>query len=139
MHYWIIAVVAVIGAVGGFMNVFIGDAGFHRPKMEHGVWQPGFSGTMLIGAIAGVGSWASLKALVLVGEGVRPLMFSTGDIANALLVGFGGAKWFKSETEKDIFRKTAVIAAKKNADVDAATTIATASPLEALRTAMNMQ
>jgi hypothetical protein len=139
MHYWIIAVIALIGAVGGFMNGFIGDAGFHRPKMEHGVWHPGFIRTMLIGAVAAIGSWASLKTLVLIGAGVQPLAFSTGAMANALLVGFGGARWFKSETEKDIFRKTAAIAAKKNANVDAATTIATATPLEALCTAINMQ
>ena len=29
MHYWIIAVIAAIGAVGGFMNVFVGLA-IHR-------------------------------------------------------------------------------------------------------------
>jgi hypothetical protein len=60
------------------------------------------------------------------------------DIANALLIGFGGAKWWKSEIEKDILQRTAAVAAAKPADPEAAAVIATASPLNALRAAMNM-
>jgi|SRR5579872_1876596 len=139
MHYWIIAVIAGIGAVGGFVNVFIGDAGFHLPKTEDGVWQPGFLGVLIVGGIAALGSWATLKALDLIGQNAQPLPFGTGDIANALVVGFGGAKWFKSETEKNVLQKTAAIAASKNANQGAATRIATSTPMEALRTAISMQ
>jgi hypothetical protein len=139
MHYWIIAVIAGIGAAGGFINVFIGDAGFHLPKTADGVWQPGFIGVVFVGAIAAVGSWATLKAVDLIGPNANPLVLGTGDIANALVIGFGGAKWFKSESEKDILQKTAAIAATKNPNAAAATRIATSTPLEALRTAINMQ
>lgn len=138
MHYWIIAVIAAIGAVGGFMNVFIGDAGFHLPRTEHGVWQPGFLGVVIVGCAAAVGSWATLSALDLVSPHAVPLGFTTGDLANALVIGFGGAKWFKSESEKDVLQKAGGIAAGKAADPQAAVTIATGTPMEALRAAIKM-
>jgi predicted lysophospholipase L1 biosynthesis ABC-type transport system permease subunit len=62
MNYWVIAVIAGLGAVGGFMNVFIGDAGFHLPKTEDDVWQPGFLGVVVVGCIAAIGSWAIATA-----------------------------------------------------------------------------
>jgi hypothetical protein len=139
MNYWIIAVIAGVGAVGGFMNVFIGDAGFHLPKTEDDVWQPGFLGVIVIGCIAAIGSWATLTALDLVGPNAAALTLKTGDIANALIIGFGGAKWFKSESEKDILQKTASIAAGKKGDTDAAMKIATATPMGALHAAMDMK
>ena len=139
MNYWVIAVVAGLGAVGGFMNVFIGDAGFHLPKTEDDVWQPGFLGVVAVGCVAAIASWATLTTLDLVGPNATALTLKTGDIANALVVGFGGAKWLKSEAEKTILRKAASIAAAKNADSHAAETIATATPLRALRVAMTMR
>jgi len=138
MHYWIIGAVAAIGAVGGFVNVFIGDSGFHLPKTEDDVWQPGFVGIVVVGCIAALGSWATLTPLDLVGPKATALALKTGDIANALIIGFGGAKWFKSESDKKILQKTAAIAAGKNGNNDAAKTIATATPLQALKTAIKM-
>lgn len=138
MNYWVIAVIAALGAVGGFMNVFIGDSGLHLPKTDHGVWQPGFLAVIIVGSVAAVGSWASLTALQLVGSKAAELTFQTGDLANALIIGFGGAKWFKSESEKDILQKAGGIAASKHADPDAAVKIATGTPMEALRAAVTM-
>jgi tetratricopeptide (TPR) repeat protein len=140
MHYWIIAVIGAIGALGGFMNVFIGDPGLHLPKTEDGVWQPGFLGVVVVGCVAAVGSWATLKAVQLIGTHLTPLGLTSGDVANALLIGFAGAKWFKSESDKDILRKAAgIAAATKVEDPDAALTIATGTPMEALRAAMGMK
>jgi hypothetical protein len=139
MHYWIIAVIAAIGAVGGFMNVLIGDAGLHLPKTDHQVWQPGFLGVIVVGCVAAVGSWATLSALDLISPHATPLLLTTGDVANALVIGFGGAKWFKSESEKDILQKAGGIAANKAASPEAAVTIATGTPMEALRAAINMK
>ncbi len=138
MHYWIIAVIAAIGAIGGFMNVFIGDSGLHLPRTEHGVWQPGFLGVVIIGCAAAVGSWATMGALDLVSSHAAPLGLTSGDVANALVIGFGGAKWFKSESEKDILQKAGGLAAGKNADSKAAVAIATGTPMEALRAAERM-
>jgi len=138
MNYWIIAVVAGVGAVGGFANVLAGDAGFHLPQTQDGVWQPGYLGVVIIGAIAALASWASLKTLPLIGSGAEPLSFSTGDLANALIIGFGGARWLKSEAEKNILRKTASIAASKPGNAGASALIASGTPLEALRAAISM-
>jgi hypothetical protein len=135
---WVIVIVIVCGAVGGFVNVFIGDSGLHLPKVEHGILQPGFLGTVLVGAIAALASWGAAKAITIFGTTVSALSFSTGDIANSLIVGFGGAKWFKSETEKDVLQKTAAIAAGKQADQTAAIRIASATPNQALAEAIRM-
>jgi hypothetical protein len=138
MEMWIIAVILTCGAAGGFVNVFIGDSGLHLPKVENGVFLPGFVGVVLVGMLAAMASWASLKAAILTGPDAKQLILSTSDIANGLLVGFGGAKWFKSEGEKRILQKTAAIAANKNPNVSSAAEIATATPVNALRAAINM-
>jgi len=139
MDIRIIVLILVCGAAGGFVNVFIGDSGLHLPKVENGIFQPGFIGVVLVGMLAALASWASLKATTLIGADAKPLVFSTSDIANGLLIGFGGAKWFKSEGEKDILQQTASVAASKNPDAAAAAVIATATPLNALRAAQNMR
>ncbi len=136
---WAIVIVVVCGAAGAFVNVFIGDNGLHLPRVENGILMPGFLGGMLVGAIAALGSWGTTKAIAILGPASPPFPFSTGDIANALIVGFGGAKWFKSETEKDVLQKTAAIAAGKQANSDAAIAIASGTPRQALAAAMGMQ
>ncbi len=139
MNYWVIAVIAATGAVGGFVNVFIGDSGLHLPRKEHEIWQPGFLGVVIVGIAAALGSWATLSASTLVGPNAAPLVLTTGDIANALVIGFGGAKWFKSESEKDILQKAGGIAAGKNADSSAVQAFLTGTPMEALRAANKMK
>ena len=136
---WAIAIVVVCGAAGAFVNVFIGDNGLHLPRVENGILMPGFLGGMLVGAIAALGSWGTAKAIAILGPASPQFPFSTGDVANALMVGFGGAKWFKSEAEKDLLQKTAAIAASKQANPDAAVTIASATPAQALAAAIKMQ
>jgi len=134
---WAILILLVCGAAGGFVNVFIGDSGLHLPKVENGVFQPGFLGTVIIGALAALGSWCATKAIPLL-SGTALQSLSTGDIANALMVGFGGAKWFKSEVEKRTLHKAAAIAAGRPGDPNAAANIAGATPREALDIAMRM-
>ena len=119
-------------------NVFIGDSGLHLPKVEDGVFMPGFLGTIFVGALAALGSWCAAKSVVIFG-GPTVVNFATMDIGNALLIGFGGAKWFKSEIEKDILQKTASIVAGKQPDPAAAAAIAGATPGEALKLAKSMK
>ena len=73
MHLWILWVIVACGAAGGFVNVFIGDSGLHFPKIENGVFLPGFIGIVLIGMAAALGSWASMKGATLIGADARPL------------------------------------------------------------------
>lgn len=136
---WVILAVLACGAAGSFVNVFIGDSGLHLPMKDQGVWRPGFIGTVFVGIIAALASWAMAKSAVLLGGNLQPVIFSTGDLANALVVGFGGAKWWKSETEKDVLQRTAAVAAGRQPNQAAANVIATSTPFEALNAAMQMQ
>jgi len=140
MHYWIIALIASIGAVGGFVNVFIGDSGLHLPRKDPQTktWQPGFLGVVIVGSVAAVGSWATLRGLDLIGPNATPLPFTTGDFANALVIGFGGAKWFKSEHEKDTLQEAGALVATKKGHQDVAGIFRAGTPLEALKAAKNM-
>jgi hypothetical protein len=139
MNWIILLIVVAAGAIGGFVNVFIGDSGLHLPTIENGVFRPGFVGVIFIGGVAALTAWASGKAYVLIGSPLDQIPLETSDIARGILIGFGGAKWFKSELEKDVFQKAASIAASKNADPAAAATIGSSSPFTALETAMKMK
>lgn len=136
---WAIIIVVICGAVGGFVNIFIGDNGLHLPRVQNGIFEAGFIGTLVVGAAAALGSWGAAKAITIFGPSAGPLQFSTADLANALMLGFGGAKWFKSETEKDILQKAAAIAAARPANQSAAIAIASGSPKQALAAALQMQ
>jgi hypothetical protein len=50
------------------------------------------------------------KAAVLIGLTPSALSSTTVDMANAIVIGFG-ACWFKSQLERVILQKTAVVAA----------------------------
>src|SRR5271154_5567700 len=133
--------VAVCGALGGFVNVFIGDSGLHLPTIEQGIFRPGYIGVVFVGLIAAVGAWLATQSSALTGNLVPspPVTLRLSELSTAIVVGFGGARWFKSETETTIFRRTAAVAASKSADSKAAATIAAGTPIEALAAANRMQ
>jgi hypothetical protein len=133
--------VAVCGAVGGFVNVFIGDSGLHLPVIEEGVFRPGYIGVVLVGIVAAVGAWLATQSAALTGNfGVSPpVTLRLSELSTAIFVGFGGARWFKSEAETTIFRKAAVVAASKSADSAAAAAIAGGTPIQALTAANRMR
>src|ERR1700722_741246 len=133
--------VAICGAVGGFANVFIGDSGLHLPTMDQGVFRPGYIGVVFVGMVAAVGAWlATQNSTVSGGLVVSPVpILRLSELSTAIIVGFGGARWFKSETETTIFRKTAAVAASKSANSEAAATIAAGTPIEALTAANKMR
>ena len=133
--------VAVCGAVGGFVNVFIGDSGLHLPTIEQGVFRPGYMGVVLVGLVAAVGAWLATQTSALTGNMTPspPVTLRLSELSTAIIVGFGGARWFKSEGETTIFRRTAAVAASKSADSEAAATIASGTPIQALTAAIRMQ
>jgi hypothetical protein len=135
-----LSALAICGGLGGFVNAFIGDSGLHLPKMEQGIWRPGYIGVVFVGIVAAIGAWLATQGATLA-ESLGNSSATTlrlSELSTALVVGFGGARWFKSEGETTIFRKTAAIAATKSADKEAAATIASASPIEALAAAIRM-
>ncbi len=135
----VIGLVVVMGMLGSLGSSFLGDSGWHLPMNEDGIVRPGYLGNMLIGALAAVASWGMQKGAVLVGGPVSALTFSTADMAHAIVIGFAGASWFKSHIEQVILRRTAVVAASRAADPEAAQAIATCTPIEALRVANKMK
>jgi hypothetical protein len=135
-----LVMISVCGAVGGFVNVFIGDSGLHLPTIEEGVFRPGYMGVVLVGLVAAVGAWLATQTATLTGNMAPspPVALRLSELSTAIIVGFGGARWFKSEAETTIFRKTAAVAASKSADSKAAATIASGTPFEALSAANRM-
>jgi hypothetical protein len=138
-NYYVIGLIVLMGSLGSLVSAFVGDNGWHLPMNDNGIFRPGYLGNMLVGALAALASWGMQKAAVLIGGTAGTLSFSTADMANAIVIGFGGASWFKSQLEKVILQKTAVVAASKPGDSAAASQIATASPMEALKAANNMK
>jgi hypothetical protein len=142
MHDLVIdlVVIAACGALGGFVNVFIGDSGLHLPTIEQGIFRPGYIGVVLVGLVAAVGAWLATQSASLSGNMTPspPVVLRLSELSTAIIVGFGGARWFKSEAETTIFRKTAAVAAGKSADNQAAAAIASGTPFEALSAANRM-
>lgn len=135
-----LVVISLCGAAGGFVNVFIGDSGLHLPTIEEGVFRPGYIGVVLVGLVAAIGAWLATQTATLTGNMTPspPVALRLSELSTAIIVGFGGARWFKSEAETTIFRKTAAVAASKSADSKAAATIASGTPFEALSAANRM-
>lgn len=137
--YHVMGWIVLMGGLGSLVSGFVGDSGWHLPVNDHGIFRPGYLGNMLVGGLAALASWGMQKAAILIGSTPVVLTFSTADMANAIVIGFGGASWFKSQIEKTILQKTAVVAASKQGDVVAAGQIATSTPMEALKVASGMK
>lgn len=134
-------IIALCGALGGFVNVFLGDSGLHLPRVEEGVWRPGYLGVVFVGVVAAMAAWlatqtASLPGSFGFGGGIT---LRLPELSTAIIVGFGGARWFKAEGDESIFRQAAVVAAAKSADPAAAVVIASAPPMQALAAANRMR
>jgi hypothetical protein len=138
-NYYVIGLIVLMGSLGSLVSAFVGDNGWHLPMNDNGIFRPGYLGNMLVGALAALASWGMQKAATLIGTPAGTLSFSTADMANAIVIGFGGASWFKSQIEKVVLQRTAVVAAGKPSDPAAASQIATSTPMEALRAANNMK
>ena len=111
----------VLGGLGSLVNAFLGDSGWHIPKIDPdtGIFRPGWIGNVLVGGLAASASWCMSNSFDLM-EKQSSIKFMTAALANALIIGFGGASWFKSQIEKSILQKTAAEAASKSADPAAA-------------------
>jgi hypothetical protein len=143
------------GLVGGAVNALVSDNGFILPKPSTttggaNIWQPGFVGTMLVGAFAAGVNWG------LYGPFTDSLLFghdasatpSSGDVhfgltlasvVTAALVGFAGARWLTNEVDKKLLQAAAGEAAGANANPSAVPAIATATPAGALAAARALQ
>lgn len=94
-----LSAVAICGALGGFVNVFIGDSGLHLPEIEDGIFRPGYIGVVFVGAAAALGAWLATQGASLVDSlhSSTAVTLRLSELNTAIVVGFGGARWFKSE------------------------------------------
>jgi len=134
----VLGLIVFFGGMGSLVSSFIGDNGWHLPMIDEGIFRPGYLGNMLVGGMAALASWGMASSWNLVGSNTSALTLSGSEMANAIVIGFGGASWFKGQIEKTILQKTAAVAAGKPSDAGAAAKIASATPMEALKAAKNM-
>jgi hypothetical protein len=146
--------VALAGGIGGVVNALINDKGFRMPGKVtvdgNTIFQPGWIGNVVLGAIAAAISWGlygPLATHVIAGadeasknpansDGVVLVLSS---LVGAALVGVAGARWFTNEVDKNLLRAAASKAAGGVGSPDAARQIALARPLQALQIAQAMK
>lgn len=135
--------VALAGAVGGGVNALLSEGGVGLPsRVKIGgknIWQPGWVGTVVAGALAGAISWGlygpAANATLLSTEPATAENFSLSIAAlvGAALVGFGGGKWLSTEADRKIAQANTVEAAKKNVTPEQAKKLREAKPRDAAR------
>jgi hypothetical protein len=144
---WVIlGCIAGAGLVGGFINAlmvkpgdFLALPNFSKAKNEV---QLGFLGNMVIGVFAAVITWGlygPLKDAVLLGANPGnslPANLTVTALVGAALAGAGGTRVVTSTIDKNLLKRTAVIAAGKNKNSGLAEKIQNSPPTEALKAAM---
>ncbi len=141
----ILSTIAGAGAVGGLVNALVGSSAtsLALPKSVQGVIQLGFLGNVILGAFGAVATWGlygPLKDAVLIGANpgnMLPANLTVTAIVGAALTGAGGAKVVSNEVDKRVLKKTAVEAAKQDADPNLAATISSSTPLGGLDAVMS--
>mgnify|MGYP006318409123 CR=1 FL=1 len=82
MDPWICAsLIFTAGALGGVVNALITDNGFVKPKVQSGIWCPGFIANVLVGAFAAFASWSFYGS----GAGVELAAGAVGTERNCLI------------------------------------------------------
>lgn len=161
MTIWqLLALIALMGAVGGLVNALMSDNGFALPRREpvgeSSIVRPGFLGNTLLGAVAAIMFWGlygPYAEVNVVGEDPR----SDPDVAGAtreetdeqfgetlsglvaaIVIGAGGARVITPEVDKKLLRAAATQAAQGDASPEAAAEISAATPAGALQRALSM-
>jgi len=155
MTIWeLLGVICGCGAAGGVLNALLSeDRGLAWPQQvkvgDRRVWRPGFLGNIIVGAFtAGLfwmlyGPYADSAVIGSTAESVvgRALEAqgkygeTLAGLAGAVFSGIAGARLLTATVDKKFFQEAASEAATKEANINTAATIATASPANALRLA----
>jgi hypothetical protein len=146
MNVWECAgLIAASGAFGGFSNSLINKDGFVPPTRAAGVWYPGSTGNIVVGAFAAFASWALYGSGAAIDVAKSQLRAAGGDvnraalsltlsaIAGAFVVGVAGAKWISGEVDKQFLKESVRVAATSEAlPAPEALKIAEGSPRQVL-------
>ena len=141
MDPWICAsLILLAGALGGVVNALITDNGFVKPKVQSGIWCPGFIANVLVGAFAAFASWSFYGsgagvelAAVAAGTERAQISLTFSALAGALLVGVAGAKWITNEVDKKLLIESVKIAGTKKLSMEQCEKLVVGSPREVLR------
>jgi hypothetical protein len=145
----LLGIVFVAGAIGGLINAIMTENGFLKWKTEQvgnqEIWRPGILGNIAVSGVASCLSWGfygPFAAYYIIG-GTNPAGgmaqeagLTVSSLVGAVLVGISGAKWLTNEIEKGYLRQAASKAAASNSSETKAAQIAMATPLQAMKIAM---
>lgn len=92
----VIILVVLLGALGGFTNCLVAGE-FHLPYKDPKtrVWKPGWIGTVLVGGIAAVLTWALYSPCASVDitkGGLKDVSITISQLFSSLVVGLGGGR-----------------------------------------------
>jgi hypothetical protein len=111
MLWMIVLLVFAAGCLGGLVNSAV-TGEFKLPYRDNDarVFRPGWIGTLLIGGVASAASWGvygPLASLVLVGTAAvgTPPTLRLAEFFGAVVIGFGGGRWFTSELDRVILSR----------------------------------
>ncbi|HEY7425691.1 MAG TPA: hypothetical protein VH682_15785 [Gemmataceae bacterium] len=109
---WVLlAVIAVAGAVGGFLNGYLADSGTVLPRRQElggdRYFLPGLLGNAAAGALAaGLTVWAPTWAVGATAGGTpamaQPVVLTSAIVASAFMAGFGAARMVTGQRDKNL-------------------------------------
>ena len=106
--YELAALIFVFGGVGGFANCLLVGSDRFRPGYDaQRNWLPGWSGSIVLGAIAAVVIWGvygSSASYDLLGPEKFVPHLTLAQLLTSLVVGMGGSRILTLETQKLILR-----------------------------------
>lgn len=144
MSLWLLLVlVCGAGGAGGLMNSFLTDRGLVLPTVATigNVWilYPGFLGNIFSGACAAGLSWLLYGPWSQLSIGAVNPQMTLAMIGGAVVVGMAGSGWLSNAVGKSLFQAVASHAAGAPASPEMTRLILTASPVQALDLAQQMQ
>ena len=102
--YEIAILVCACGGIGGFVNALLaGD--LHLPHREGNIYNPGWIGNVIVGAVAALVFWGlygPMAKVAVIGQ-VAPdvhVAFTVAELAGSVVTGIGGGRILSNEVEK---------------------------------------
>jgi hypothetical protein len=153
MIWTMLILVCIAGAIGGLFNALLVDHGLVAPTKEskgnQKIYNPGYLGNVLCGALAAGISWGlygpfSSYLILSISNDYKATEFpgiglTVSSLVGAALVGVGGAQWLTNEASKKVFKNLASIAASAEPSPERSREISVASAGRAVEIAEELQ